>query len=96
MEIKFSEPGVQRCQICSKEIQSGPMSELKVVRAPSTKRIVPWNSTAQIQSYAALVGCKPVAHKKTNSPTADKSARKVWGRQHSEFALVDQLKHAVT
>jgi DNA polymerase I-like protein with 3'-5' exonuclease and polymerase domains len=57
---------------------------------------VPWNSTAQVITYAKAKGCKEVPHAKTGNSSGDKRARKIWGREHTEFTLVETLKRLVT
>jgi uracil-DNA glycosylase family 4 len=94
-ELIFTQPGSQRCPDCGAEIPSGKMAALKRIKVPGTKRIVPWNSNDQVLAYAQTKGCKPVKHQKTGNDSADKRARKVWGREHTEFATVDQLKKAI-
>jgi len=83
------------CQ-CGKVLMSGKMRELKKIKVPIAKRVVPWNSTKQVIDYAKSIGAKGVVNRKSGNATADKNARKVWGRQHREFAIVDQLKKRVT
>lgn len=84
------------CPICSRVLKGVKLSEVKRIKVPSTKRIVPWNSTAQVLKYATSKGCKEVAHQVTGNATADKRARKIWGREHTEFTTVDALKKLVT
>jgi DNA polymerase I-like protein with 3'-5' exonuclease and polymerase domains len=96
VDITFDRPGTRRCPVCGAECESGPMVELKIVKVPDTKTITPWNSTPQVLAYAKSIGCKTVTNVKTGNVTADKNARKVWGREHTEFTIVDQLKKSVT
>lgn len=92
-EITFSHPGQQLpCPKCGRNFDPGKMVRLKYITKPSTKIVRPWNSPTAVLAYAKSIGCKSVEHKKTKKETSDKSARKVWGRKHTEFALVDQLK----
>lgn len=84
------------CEACGKIWRAGKMLEAKTIRVEATERIVPWNSTAQVQAYAERLGCKAVINKKSKRATADKNARKAWGKQHKEFVLVDALKRAAT
>lgn len=91
----FNAPGEMVCG-CGKTVRSGKMVEAKIIKVPATERIVPWNSTQQVQKYAESIGCKPVTNKKSGRATADKNARKVWGREHLEFTIVDQLKKRKT
>lgn len=84
------------CPICGKPLKGGKLTQLKRIKVPSTKRIVPWNSTPQVLAYATNKGCKSVAHVKSGNATADKRARKIWGREHHEFSKVDALKKLST
>lgn len=81
---------------CGKMLVPGRMCLRKTVKVPATKRIVPWNSTQQVIQYAKGLGLKSVVNRKTGNVSGDKNARKSWGRQHPEFAIVDQLKKNVT
>lgn len=94
-EFVFSMPGTTVCA-CGAQISAGKMTEAKVIRVPDTKRVVPWNSSEQVKKYADSIGCKPYVNSKTGNASADKNARKAWGRQHTEFSVVDQLKQLVT
>lgn len=95
-DVSFCRPGTSRCDVCGREIDSGPMHEAKVIKGTKSKRIVPWNSTQQVLKYAKTKGCRTVQHMKTGRETGDKSARKIWGKEHTEFASVDELKKLVT
>jgi DNA polymerase I-like protein with 3'-5' exonuclease and polymerase domains len=88
-------PGESTCRVCGKSF-TPKLTELKRIKVPDTKRIIPWNSQAQIIAYATAKGCKEVAHVKTGNSSADKRARKIWGREHTEFATVDSLKKLST
>jgi uracil-DNA glycosylase len=94
--ILFNSPGESSCKVCGRVYESGKMGCLKRIKIPDTKRIVPWNSQAQVIAYATSKGCKPIAHVKTGNSSADKRARKIWGRDHTEFAVVDSLKKLIT
>ena len=89
--IIFDSPGDRYCPTCGKVLVSGKMPELKIRKVPSTKRIVPWNSPTKIQAYANLIGCKVIENRKTHRSTSDKKARKVWGREHPEFFIVNRI-----
>jgi uracil-DNA glycosylase len=95
VEWTVSVPGRTECPVCGREFDP-KLTEVKRVKEPGTKRIVPWNSTARILAYAETKECKSVAHLKTGNATADKRARKIWGRQHTEFSIVDSLKKLST
>jgi uracil-DNA glycosylase/DNA polymerase I-like protein with 3'-5' exonuclease and polymerase domains len=92
-EFVFTRPGTSvTCSECSSELSAPKLQLLKRIKVPGTERITPWNSAEQVKKYAESLGCKPYLHSKTGRSTADKNARKTWGREHVEFAAVDQLK----
>jgi uracil-DNA glycosylase len=88
-------PGTTVCPSCGREFTAN-LKEVKRVKVAATKRIVPWNSQAQVIAYATSKGCKEIGHVKTGSASADKRARKIWGRDHTEFTIVDSLKKLIT
>ena len=90
-----SQPGPWNCGVCGREFNS-KLAIVKRVKVPGTKRIVPWNSQQQVIAYATGKGCKVVPHVKTGNSSGDKRARKIWGREHTEFATVDSLKKLIT
>lgn len=90
-----SSPGRSSCPNCGKEYDV-KVGIIKRIRMDATKRITPWNSQAQLIAYATTKGCKEVGHVKTGNASADKRARKIWGREHTEFAIVDSLKKLST
>jgi uracil-DNA glycosylase family 4 len=92
VDVLFTSPGIVNCPVCGVGIDSGTLSECKVVRVPSTKRIVPWNSNDQVLEYARTLNVNLDLKTKSGRTAADKKARKVWGREHVEFTLVDHLK----
>jgi DNA polymerase I-like protein with 3'-5' exonuclease and polymerase domains/uracil-DNA glycosylase len=83
---------LRTCEVCGRELKPKKLVAIKRIKVPSTKRIVPWNSTPMVLKYAQDRGLKPVQHLKTGADTADKRARKIWGRTETEFTIVDQLK----
>lgn len=97
-ELLFEQPDQQLpCPVCGRIVDAGKMVEAKVQRIEAKRRIVPWNSTEQVQRYAIeRLGLKPVTNAKTGRATADKNARKVWGRTEAIFATVDELKKLST
>lgn len=95
VEVIVTNPEGACCGICGKEVRP-KLQAVKRVKVPATRRIVPWNSTAQVIAYAKSKGCKEVPHAKTGNSSGDKRARKIWGREHTEFTLVDTLKKLVT
>lgn len=96
VHITFTEPGKQMCSECATWYEAGKMQELKRIKVSAYKTIIPWNSSQQVMKYAAAKGCKQVLNSKTGSYAADKNARKTWGRQHVEFATVNEVKKYVT
>ena len=97
IRVVFKEPGGSwECPGCGKILSAGKMVEAKTIKVPGVERVVPWNSTAQVMEYATKSGCREVIHKKTKKATGDKNARKIWGKGHNEFILVDVLKRAAT
>lgn len=94
--IVFAEPGVVACVACGMPVESGELQQLKRIKVDSTLTIVPWNSADATKAYAANVGLAPYIHGRTGRSTADKNARKTWGRSNIEFAAVDALKKLST
>ena len=95
-EIVFTTPGTQSCNICGLPIICEKLSTFKRIKVAGTKRIVPWNSTAQVIAYAKSLDLKEVPHAKTGNSSGDKRARRIWGREHTEFTIVDVLKKLST
>lgn len=97
MEHLFFKPGEKiECQGCGKVLESGKMVQLKTVPGWKDTLVRPWNSTPQVLTYAKSLDLKMKAHGKTGKVTADKNARKGWGRTHPEFHKVDILKRMAT
>lgn len=88
---EVSTPGASACPTCGK-VYSVKLAEVKRVKVPSSKRIQPWNSSAQVLAYAKRKGIKEHINRKKGTATADVYARKIWGRQHTEFRIIDKLK----
>lgn len=84
------------CPTCTLRIKPGKMVDAKIIKTSAFEVITPWTSAQQLLAYATALGCKQVKHAKTGHPTSDKSARKAWGRKHTEFTIVDQLKQKAT
>lgn len=91
-EILFTELSNQSCPTCGVVIAPPKLVELKKIKVPSTKRIVPWNSTQQVIKYAESQGIKVENDRKTGNKSADKGVRKVWSKKHTEFLTVNDLK----
>lgn len=83
------------CASCGAEF-TPKLTPLKTIKTPILKKITPWSSPQQLQRYADSLGCKRVINRKNDRPTTGKNARKSWGRQHTEFTLVDQIKKLAT
>jgi uracil-DNA glycosylase family 4 len=96
IELLFEQPCEAFCGLCGKLIRSGKLKEVKRIKVAGTKRIVPWNSTAQVIAYAKSLDLKEVPHAKTGNTSGDKRARRIWGREHTEFTIVDVLKKLST
>jgi DNA polymerase I-like protein with 3'-5' exonuclease and polymerase domains len=95
IEFEQTLPGGANCPACG-ALVCRKLALLKRIKVEDTKRIVPWNSAAQIMQYAVAKGCKVIPHVKTGNDSSDKRARKIWGRDHTEFATVDALKKLIT
>jgi uracil-DNA glycosylase len=87
----------KRCPVCNAEIPQPKVFALrKTIKVKEMETVVPWNSAAQMATYASGLGLKTIINRKTDTPTAGKNARKVWGRERSEFTVIDQLKKKIT
>lgn len=84
-------PGPSSCSICAKPFNANP-AVVKKIKVPSSKRIVPWNSSSQVMAYARSLKLKVPFNRKRGTEAADVNARKGWGRTHSEFRIIDKLK----
>jgi uracil-DNA glycosylase len=94
-DVVQTDPAGVVCPVCGRHL-ANKLSTLKRIKVPDVKRIVPWNSQAQVIAYATSKGCKIIPHVKTGNSSGDKRARKIWGREHTEFATVDSLKKLIT
>lgn len=94
-EYTCETPGAVECPVClaSKIVKLPVVKKLKV---PGTERIVPWNSSAQVMSYAQKLGLKMYTKRATGNAAADVNARKWWGRTNAEFRIIDELKDKIT
>lgn len=93
VDLSMSDLPQAPCTICSKLLKGKPVKTQKGVRRDL---VTPWNSSPQVLAYASALGCEVKVNRKTGNVTADKNARKSWGRHHPEFVIVDQLKQRVT
>lgn len=89
------QPGTSECPICAtpKEIK---LTQLKRIKVPGTELIKPWNSSPQVMAYARAAGLKVSIKRERGTESADVNARKVWGRTHPEFRIIDRLKDLST
>jgi hypothetical protein len=79
--IVFSEPGIQKCEVCKAELDSGPMKERKVVKGTRDEFVRPWNKDKVLKEWLAECGIKEVVNPETGRAKSDKNARKVWMRE---------------
>lgn len=84
-------PGDSACPICG-AVRVVRLTEIKKIKVPSSERVVPWNSSAKVKAYAQSLGLKMRVDRKKGTESADVLSRKIWGRNHSEFRIIDQLK----
>jgi len=84
------------CPECNKLFKRGKLVLRKTIKGTVQETITPWNSSDMVIEYAKSLGLKEHYNPKTGNPSADKNARKVWGRKYPEFITVDELKKAVT
>lgn len=94
--ITFLAPGSRQCPRCSREISSGKMVPAKVLKGTKTVRIVPYNSSQQVQKYVDDLALQEIRDHKTGNRTTGKRARKVWAKDHPEFATLSALKENIT
>lgn len=95
VEWEVKEPGETKCVVCGRG-QTPKMTPAKIIKGAGVERVAPWNSSPQVMQYALGKGCKEIINSKTGNPSADKNARKVWGREWNEFGVVDALKKLST
>lgn len=97
IEILFTEPNtIIHCPACETPIESPKLQVVKTVAGKGYRRKAPWNSSDQVIEYAKTQGLKLVYNPKTKQITADKSARKAWGKHETSFVTIDKLKKAAT
>lgn len=96
-EIWFEQPGsIKPCPVCGAVLEAPKLTQIKTI--PSTRQVFnqPWNSSEQVIKYAQSQGLRLVYNPKTKQVTADKNARKQWGKHETTFVIVDQLKKLST
>ena len=93
---RFTQPNENwTCPTCSRVLEAGKLTPIKIIKVPSTRRIYPWNSAQQTIQYASSIGLK-MRYNEAGNFTADESTRKVWQRKAPEFSVVSQLKELQT
>lgn len=96
-DIWFSLPETSECcPICNADVKAPKLTLIKTIPGTRQEKIVPWNSTDQVIAYAQSQGLKLVYNHKTKQLSADKTARKVWGKHETAFVTIDKLKKAST
>lgn len=94
--IDFVAPGTRPCPVCGKEIKSGKMVLAKVLKSTKSIRIVPYNSSQQVQKYVDGLSLQEVRDHKSGNRTTGKRARKIWAKDHPEFVVLSALKENIT
>lgn len=92
----FTAPGSVPCPTCGNTLSSGKMVPAKVIKGTKLKRVVPYNSPQAIQKYVDGLALPEVLNSKTKRKTTGKRARKIWAKDHPEFATLGALKEQVT
>lgn len=93
VEIIFDKPDTEQlCPICNTLIKSPKLTLVKTIPGVREDTIIPWNSTDQIIEYAKAKGLKLIYNHKSKQLSADKSARKAWGKHETAFVTIDKLK----
>lgn len=85
------QPGPTSCPTCgtSKEVK---LAVVKRIKVPSSKHVTPWKSSPKVKLYAKSLGLKMRIDRKKGTESADSLSRKIWGREHGAFRIIDQLK----
>lgn len=97
VEILFDKPDtVINCPVCETPVNSPKLSLVKTMAGTAMEHITPWNSTDQVIEYAKKQGLRLVFNFKTKQLTADKNARKAWGKHETAFVTIDKLKKLAT
>ncbi|MDE1766592.1 MAG: hypothetical protein KGI27_10040 [Thaumarchaeota archaeon] len=94
--VDFKEPGKLTCPVCGKETSSGKMVLAKVIKGTRLERVVPYSSAPQVQAYVDSLALESVFDGKTGRRTTGKRARKIWAKDHPEFAVLSALKEQKT
>lgn len=98
VDITFVQPDdpARACPECGRIFEAGKMVAAKVLKGTKEVQVVPYNSPAQLQAYVNELKLAPVFDHKTGRPTTGKKARKIWGKNYPEFALLGGLKKQIT
>lgn len=97
VEIVFEKPDTtQLCPTCSAPVAAPAMKAIKTLPSVRVELIQPWNSPDKVIEYAKTQGLKLAYHPKTKQLTADKTARKAWGKHETTFVVIDKLKKNAT
>jgi len=95
--FEFTSLGQEYTCECGKKLTSGKMVEAKITKGTRIERIVPYNSTTQVQAYSQGQGLRTIKDTKSGNITTGKRARKLWGsKDHPEFSILDKLKEKIT
>lgn len=94
--MAFTEPGESTCPTCGKVCRSGKMELAKIIKGTRQEKVVPYNSPDQVQAYVDSLALETVLDHKSGRRTTGKRARKIWGKDHPEFAVLSALKENIT
>lgn len=88
--LTFTKPD-QVITCCEREVPSGPMKEVKIIKQKSYEIVRPWASSEKVKAYARSKQLKIRKNYKTDRETADKYTRAHWATSHSEFRILNEL-----
>ncbi len=93
VDIIFDKPDtVIECPVCTTLVKSPKLTLRKTIKGIRIVRVVPWNSPDQVIAYAKKQQLKMSYHPKTKQVSANKTARKAWGKHEVTFVVIDKLK----
>ena len=84
------------CPRCGASKKIGKLKEIKRIKVPAVELVRPWNSSPKVMLYAQELELPIKLHMKTGQPTANKAARKSWGKTHPEFLTLNECKKSLT
>lgn len=97
IEVWFTVPEtVQACPVCQTIVKAPKLSPIKTMAGTKTISAQPWNSSDKVIAYASAQGLRLSYNSKTKQLSADKNARKAWGKHETAFVTIDQLKRLST